>query len=86
MPLETFYLLEGLHKLVHRNGATQQRLQRLTVWDVLTHALSLLAGRGLWRLWRELVDEKMYGNEVNHTRLSSFIVFSRNRGLKESMP
>lgn len=32
------------------------------------------------------MDEKMYGNEVNHTRLSSFIVFSRNRGLKESMP
>lgn len=59
MPLKIPHLLQSLHKLVHGDGATQQRLQRFALGDIITHPLPLLAGRGLGRFWRELMDEKI---------------------------
>jgi hypothetical protein len=41
------HLLQGLHKLLHRDGAAQQRLQHFAVRQVLTHSLPLLTAGGL---------------------------------------
>lgn len=40
-------LLQGLDKLLDWDGAAQQRLQNLAVWDVITCPLSLLTTCGL---------------------------------------
>lgn len=72
LPLKAYYLLECLHKLVHRNGATQQRLQRLALWHIITHSFSLLAGGGLRWFGRELMDKKVHSNAVYHISLLSF--------------
>lgn len=58
IPPKAPHLLQSLHKLVHGDGATQQRLQRFALGHIITHPLPLLAGRRLGRLWRELMDEK----------------------------
>lgn len=48
------HLLQGLHKLFYRDGATQQRLQHLAVGNVLIHPLPLLTAGGLRGLGRGL--------------------------------
>ena len=52
------YLLQRLHELVHGDGAAQQRLQNLAVWNVVTCPLSLLAACGLGGLGRRLGRRK----------------------------
>lgn len=48
------HLLQGLHKLLYGDGATQQRLQYFAVRNVLVHPLPLLTAGGLGGLGRGL--------------------------------
>lgn len=60
------HLLQRLHELVHRDGATQQRLQNLAVWNVVTCPLSLLAACGLGGPGRRLGRRKTGVLSRNH--------------------
>lgn len=52
------HLLQRLHELLHGDGAAQQRLQNLAVWNVVAGPLSLLATCGLGRPGRGLGGRK----------------------------
>lgn len=54
------HLLQGLHKLLDWDGAAQQRLQNLAVWDVITRPLSLLTTCGLGRPGRGLEQKETW--------------------------
>lgn len=60
------HLLQCLHELVHRDGAAQQRLQNLAVWNVVTGPLSLLAASGLGGPGRRLGRRKTGVSSSNH--------------------
>lgn len=61
------HLLQGLHELFYRDGAAQQRLQNLAVWNVFICTLSLLTtcglrgpGRGLVQKNRDLIQNQAH--------------------------
>lgn len=69
------HLLQGLHELLHGDGAAQQRLHNLAVWHVLRQPLPLLTAWGLCRPgWGLEQDGNMVlsvGARADHHELAS---------------